>query len=105
LRSRTDLKPRRVALALALAATAAGCTEFVERRETIAFHAGNAVAANKAIHMIDPWPAAAARTDLEVSGRRVVDAIERYEAGPPKAAASPNTVAVPIGIPATPPAN
>jgi hypothetical protein len=48
---------------LALAATTllvAGCQDYAARRDTIAFHAGEAVAHNKAVHVIDPWPAAAA---------------------------------------------
>jgi hypothetical protein len=95
-----------LALAVALVATAAGCTEYVERRETIAAHAGNAVAWNRAVHTVDPWPASAARTDIEVSGRRVVDAIERYEAPRPAGGngAAPSVMAIPLGMPA-PPAN
>lgn len=96
----------RLALAAALAVAAAGCTEYVERRETIARHAGNAVAANRAIHTIDPWPAVAARTDIQVSGRRVVDAIERYEAPRPPnpgSSPSPSVMAIPIGMPAPSP--
>jgi hypothetical protein len=102
---RTD-RACRLALALALAAAAAACTEYVERRETIAAHAGNAVAWNRAVHTIDPWPAAAARTDIAVSGRRVVDAIERYEAPKPKDGngGAPSIMAIPMGMPA-PPAN
>jgi hypothetical protein len=96
----------RLALAAALACTAAGCTEYLERRETIAPHAGNAVAWNRAVHTIDPWPPAAARTDIPVSGRRVVDAIERYEAPrPPNGnGGAPPIMAIPMGMPA-PPAN
>lgn len=97
-----------LALVAALAAAAAGCTsQYVERRETLALHAGNTAAANRAIHTIDPWPVAAARTDIEVSGRRVVDAIERYEAGKPPngGAAAPGIVALPIAMPAAAPAN
>jgi hypothetical protein len=84
-----------------LAASAAACTEYVERRETIAAHAGNAVAANRAIHTIDPWPAASARTDIETSGRRIVDAIERYETrASASAAPAPQVIAVPVTMPA-----
>jgi hypothetical protein len=95
----------RFALAAALACTAAACTEYVERRETIAAHAGNAVAWNRAVHTIDPWPAEAARTDIPVSGRRVVDAIERYEAPKPPNGngAAPPIMAIPMALPA--PAN
>ena len=96
----------RLAAAAVLALSAAACTEYVERRETIAAHAGNAVAANRAIHTIDPWPAASANTDISVSGRRIVDAIERYEAPrPPGGAgpAAPPIMAIPMGMPAPAP--
>ena len=87
--------------AAALALSASACTEYVERRETIAAHAGNAVAANRAIHTIDPWPAASARTDIETSGRRIVDAIERYETrASASAPAAPQIMAVPVALPA-----
>lgn len=102
--SRNADRPNRLPLALAaaVAAVVAGCTnQYVERRETLALHAGNAAAANRAIHTIDPWPAAAARADIEVSGRRMVDAIERYEAPKPQSggAAAPGMIALPIAPP------
>jgi hypothetical protein len=87
--------------AAALALSAAACTDYVERRETIAAHAGNAVAANRAIHIIDPWPAASADTGIETSGRRIADAIERYETrAAASAPAAPQIVAVPVAMPA-----
>jgi hypothetical protein len=95
------LRALRRGAAAALALSACACTEYVERRETIAAHAGNAVAANRAIHTIDPWPAASARTDIETSGRRIVEAIERYETrAAAKEAAAPQVVAVPVAMPA-----
>ena len=76
------IKPGRIArlslLAIPLLLT--GCQDYFARRDTIAFHAGEAAAYNKAVHTIDPWPAASARTDIDFNGRRIVDAIERYEA-------------------------
>ncbi len=74
-----------------------GCSEYLERRETISFHAGDAAAANRAVHTIDPWPRAAQNTTIPTSGRRVADAIERYETrangnGP----AAPPVMAIPI---------
>jgi hypothetical protein len=78
---------------LALAATAlsvAGCQNYAARRDTIAFHAGEAAAYNKAVHTIDPWPAAAARADIPLDGPRAVRAIERYEQGAPAAANGAN---------------
>ena len=93
------LRLLRIAAAV-LALSAAACTEYVERRETIAAHAGNAVAANRAIHTVDPWPAASADTDIPVSGRRIVDAIERYETrAAAKEAAAPQVIALPVAMP------
>jgi hypothetical protein len=69
---------------LALAAApllVAGCQDYAARRDTIAFHAGEAVAHNKTVHVIDPWPAAATRADIPFDGPRAVRAIERYETG------------------------
>ncbi|WP_460449286.1 hypothetical protein [Alsobacter sp. SYSU BS001988] len=57
----------------------AGCQESLARRDAISFAAGDAIAYNKAVHIIDPWPAASVNPDIPTSGRRVADAIERYE--------------------------
>jgi hypothetical protein len=62
-------------------------SEWLVRRETVSYQAGDAVAWNKAIHTIDPWPASSADTTIPVSGRRVARAIERYENGDPAGAA------------------
>ena len=51
-------KPRGLAV-LALAATTllGACTDmYLDRRDTVSFGAGDAVAANKVTHMVDPWP-------------------------------------------------
>jgi hypothetical protein len=98
-------RSRRLAV-LALAAVAfplAGCQDYFGRRDGIAFHAGETIAYNKAVHVIDPWPAAAWDTDLEFNGRRIVGAIERYETRADDAAGSGSSViAVPVGIPSGP---
>lgn len=65
---------------LALAASLAGCNWY-SRRETISYQAGDAVAWNRAVHTIDPWPVASNDTNIPVSGRRVARAIENYENG------------------------
>jgi len=71
----------RVRLIIAVAALLGltGCQDSLSRRDTVVAWAGNSAAANKAVHIIDPWPAASADTDIPVSGRRTVAAIERYE--------------------------
>ena len=65
----------------AMSLLVAGCQDYATRRDTIAFHAGEAVAHNKAVHTIDPWPAAARRADIDLDGPRAVRAIELYEQG------------------------
>jgi hypothetical protein len=76
--SASPLLPVRLCGALCLLALGA-CQDYLARKETIAWEAGNAVAANRAVHVIDPWPPASADARIEVSGRRVAEAIERYE--------------------------
>ena len=79
----------RTGAALAACALLAGCESWLARRETISYQSGDAVAWNRAVHTIDPWPAASADTTIPVSGRRVATVIERYEAGPPEEGAAP----------------
>jgi hypothetical protein len=76
----------RAAMIVFAACILSGC-EWLVRRETVSYQAGDAVAWNKAIHTIDPWPASSADTTIPVSGRRVARAIERYENGDPAGAA------------------
>jgi len=64
---------------LAVAALLGGCTDiYYDRRDTVAFHAGDAPEANKVTHIIDPWPRVAANRRLEADGTRMQRAIERY---------------------------
>ena len=89
--------------AAAITLLVSACQDYAARRDTIAFHAGEAAAYNKAVHTIDPWPAAAARTDLDYDGERAVGVIERYKAGgaPPPAPAG-MTITVPTPAVAAP---
>src|SRR5947209_20236202 len=54
LSSRSDALLRASALMLLLACGA--CSDNLARRDTIAYSAGNAIAANRAIQIIDPYP-------------------------------------------------
>lgn len=112
---RTDARrpTGRLAGLLAIAAVTlalAGCQDSLARRDTISSQAGDAIAANRAIHVVDPWPAAAANTDIPANGPRAVRAIERYERGsgaeaPSGGAAQPGAMAnaaSPAGSAATP---
>jgi hypothetical protein len=65
--------------ALLLATVLGGCSDlYWDRRDTIAFHAGDAPASNVAIHTIDPWPPAAAKRRLSTNGELAQRAAERY---------------------------
>src|SRR3954449_2766914 len=66
-------------LALALASALGGCTDmYLDRRDTVSFAAGDAVAANKVTHMVDPWPARAGDRNIAFDGERMAAAAERY---------------------------
>ncbi len=67
------------ALALSLVlATLSGCSEYIDRRDTIALSGGNAVATDKVTQMVDPWPAASANKAIGFNGERMENAMQRY---------------------------
>ena len=55
-----------------------GCSEYLDRRDTIAKSGGNAVATNVVTHMVDPWPRASANRNIAFNGARIESAFERY---------------------------
>lgn len=66
---------------LALAAVLAmlgGCSEYIDRRDTIALSSGNAVATDRVTHMVDPWPRDSANRNIAFNGAKMETAIERY---------------------------
>ena len=91
---------RRASIRLGLLAgvltTLSACQSAFERKDTLGYGAGDAVAWNRTVHTIDPWPAASADTTIPVSGRRVAAAIERYENGGPAPLAAPPPGLVPL---------
>ena len=73
-------------LALAAAAALGGCTDiYLDRRDTVTFAAGDAVAANKVTHMVDPWPPRAGDRNIAFNGERMQAAAERYRTDKVKA--------------------
>jgi hypothetical protein len=65
--------------ALALTLFTSACTDmYLDRRDTVSFAAGDAVAANKVTHMVDPWPIRAGDRNLMHDGERMASAAERY---------------------------
>lgn len=72
-----------------------GCSEYLDRRDTLRLDSGEAVQANIITHQIDPWPPHAHRLHSATSGDRLQRAVERYrtsgtDSGLPRAAAPPN---------------
>lgn len=67
--------------ALGAAVVLAGCTEYLDRRETVSFGAGDAQQANLITHVVSPLPSHAADRDLRFHGQRMGDAVERYRTG------------------------
>jgi hypothetical protein len=67
-----------VVLGLALA----GCSDiYYDRRETVALHAGDAMATNRVTHTIDPWSRASANRNIAFNGEKMQTAAERYRTG------------------------
>jgi hypothetical protein len=92
---------------LALAATMmlGACTDmYLDRRDAVSFGAGDAVAANKVTHMVDPWPVRAGDRNIGHSGERMAAAAERYRTGKVTPLASASTTSlqyVPVLSPAS----
>jgi len=62
-----------------LGAMLAGCSDlYFDRRDAIALSAGDALAANAAEQMVDPWPAHSGNTAIPGDGNKVQAAVERY---------------------------
>jgi hypothetical protein len=77
--SRTSVK-RATAAALVAGTLLGGCSDiYYDRRETIALGANDAVAGNRAIHTVDPWPRRSENPNLAFNGERMQSAMDRYQ--------------------------
>src|SRR4051794_1633828 len=70
-----------------LALGAGGCSEYLDRKDTLLLGAGNAVQTNIVTHVVDPWPAHSSSRSFTTSGQRTARAVRRYECGPSQQAA------------------
>ncbi len=69
-----------LAATVMLATALAGCSEiYSDRRDMISLASGDALAANKVVQTIDPWPPHSARNQIAFSGERMQIATERYK--------------------------
>ena len=98
----------RALTALALGATTllGACTDmYLDRRDTVSFEAGDAVAVNKMAHIIDPWPAVSGNRNLSFEGERMQKAAERYRTNKTTPLATSQTSSVqytPVMAPSAP---
>jgi len=70
---------RLAVLALAATTLLGACTDmYLDRRDSVSFGAGDAVAVNKITQMIDPWPPYAGNRNIAFDGERMQAAAERY---------------------------
>ncbi len=70
--------------ALTLSAWLGGCSNpsaYLDRRDTIFLGAGDAIAANKAQMIVDPWPAYSGNNNIAFNGQKMQSAVERYRTG------------------------
>ena len=76
--------------AFVLAAMLGGCSDiYYDRRETVSFGAGDAIATNKVTLAVDVWPEAAGERNIASNGQKIQSAVERYRT---------NKVTPPVGI-------
>jgi hypothetical protein len=67
------------ALTLATLLTAlAGCSQYLDHRETISLGGGDSVATNMASQTVDPWPRDSANRNIAYNGDKMQSAVERY---------------------------
>jgi len=80
------------AAAVTLGLCLAGCSEmssysetskvkYLDRTDSIALGAGDAIAANKVAEVVDPWPAASGNKNIAFNGDKMQAAVQRYRTG------------------------
>jgi hypothetical protein len=65
-------------LLAALFAALAGCSQYLDHRDTISLGGGNSVATNEVTQMVDPWPRESADRNIAYNGEKMQSAVERY---------------------------
>jgi hypothetical protein len=87
--ARVEMK---IMIAAAAALGLAACDKYADRRDQVTFGAGDAIAANKAAQIIDPWPAAARTVTHGMRGEQAEAALaklRRREAGEESGSSAP----------------
>jgi len=107
--SGTLLKPVRskatvASLLLGASVVLAACNsdrahEYLARSDKVTSGAGDAVAANRAIHTISPWSPPSHKTQIDMDGKRAGLAVKRYETNtsPKPKGLNSDTISVEVG--------
>lgn len=89
-RPKTERPVGAIAALVTLGAMLAGCSDlYLDRRDAIAFGAGDDVAANQMAQMYDPWPRQSGNVNFTTNGQRMQSAVARYRTGNGTAPADP----------------
>jgi len=81
-RPKTERPVGVIAALVTLGAMLAGCSDlYLDRRDAIAFGAGDGIAANQMAQMYDPWPRQSGNVNFTTTGQRVQSAVARYRTG------------------------
>ena len=75
------IKTSRHLTLLLAAASLAGCSEYLDRTDTMSPQSGNAVQTAKLTQMVDPWPAVSANRNIAFDGAVMESAMTRYRTG------------------------
>jgi hypothetical protein len=72
------------AVIVALSSSLGACSsdqvhDYRAHSDKVTTGAGNAAAANMAIHTVDPWPYYSQKTQIDMDGKRAQLAVKRYE--------------------------
>ncbi len=74
-----DMRSRNSLIALVAGSSLlTGCADYLNNRDSVTLGAGNAVQANLGIHTINPFPASANNTNIDVDSQKVQQAYGRY---------------------------
>ncbi|MDB5644269.1 MAG: hypothetical protein JWN07_3586 [Hyphomicrobiales bacterium] len=80
--------------ALTLVLACGACSDVLARRDTIAYSAGNSIAANRAIQVIDPYPRRSFLRGQPTDGLKAQQSVKRYLA-PDAGLSAPTSIAPP----------
>jgi hypothetical protein len=66
-------------IATGLGTALSGCSDiYFDRRDAVSPSAGDALASNKVVQMVDPWPRHVGNRNIAFNGERLQSAAERY---------------------------